>query len=105
MGPCALTQKIGHSLLSLLSFSEVLTTKIGPCAVAINAETDDHNAINTSMESYYRQIWRWTSVFFADQVIYSAARETIWTRGDDNVHFRLGGLFQRNNGRDLRSYY
>ena len=34
--------------------------------------------------------------FVADQDIYAPAQETIWKRGDKDVHFRMGGLHASN---------
>ncbi|XP_068200369.1 uncharacterized protein [Palaemon carinicauda] len=65
----------------------------------LNAKADDHDTINTCIERAKviadkvgdDHVW-----FVADQAIYAPAQETIWTRGDSNVHFRLGGLHSSN---------
>ena len=61
----------------------------------LNAKANNHNTINTCIERAKviaesvgdDHVW-----IVADQDIYAPGQETVWTRGDDNVHFRLGGL-------------
>ena len=65
----------------------------------LNAKADDHDTINTCIERAKviadsvgdDHVW-----FVADQAVYAPAQETKWTQGDDDVHFRLGGLHSSN---------
>ena len=65
----------------------------------LNAKANEYDTINTNIERakvITKLVGDEHAWFFADQDIYAPVQETIWTRGDKNVHFRLGGLHTSN---------
>ena len=65
----------------------------------LNAKAYEYDTINANIEHakvITKLVGDEHAWFVADQDIYAPAQETIWTRGDKNVHFRLGRLHTSN---------